>query len=92
MKLSDVLNVFSDIDLEDYLEGISYDGDPDSFKLDLYYEDVTNGDTYLFEVHLFSDGEVCFSIIEGDADKWSYAPMEIIHIISEIEKAWKLKD
>lgn len=92
MKLSDVLNVFSDLDLEENLQGISYDGDEESFKLDLFYNDDTNDDIYFFEVHLFSNGEIYFSIIEGEADKWSYTPMEIIHIISEIEKAWKLKD
>lgn len=92
MKLSDVLNVFNDIDLEDYLEGISYDGDEDSFKLDLYYNDVQNDDMYFFEVHLLSEGEIYFSIIEGEADKWSYTPIEIIHIVSEIEKAWKSKN
>lgn len=92
MKLSDVLNVFTDTDIEDYLDGISYDGDPDTFKLDLFYEDTMNGDTYLFEVHLFSDGEIYFSIKEGAADKWSYTPIEIIHIVSEIEKVWKSKN
>lgn len=92
MKLSDVLNVFNNTDIEDYLEGISYDGDPDTFKLNLFYDDVMNGDTYLFEVHLFSDGEIYISIIEGEADKWSYTPIEIIHIVSEIEKVWKLKN
>ena len=92
MKLSDVLNVFSDLDLEDYLEGISYDGDEDSFKLDLYYNDVQNDDMYFFEVHLLSEGEIYLSIVEGESDKWSYTPMEIIHIVSEIEKAWNSKN
>lgn len=92
MKISDVLNVFNDTDIEDYLDGISYDGDPDTFKLNLFYDDVMNGDTYLFEVHLFSDGEIYLSIKEGGADKWSYTPIEIIHIVSEIEKVWKSKN
>ena len=84
MKLSDVLNVFNNTDIEDYLEGISYDGDPDTFKLNLFYDDVMNGDTYLFEVHLFSDGEIYISIIEGEADNCSYTNIEIIHIVLEI--------
>ena len=89
MKLSDALNVFNDLDLEDSLQGISYDGDEDSFKLDLYYNDAQNDDMYFFEVHLLSEGEVFLSIIEGETDKWLYTPIEIIHIVSEIEKAWK---
>jgi hypothetical protein len=89
MKLSDVLNILSDIDLEDNLEGISYDGEPDSFKLDISYNDITNDDMYFFEVHLLPGGEIFFSIIEGEDEKWSYTPIEIIHIVSEIEKVWK---
>lgn len=92
MNLSDVLNVLNVIDLEDNLQGISYDGDPDSFKLDLYYNDATNDDMYFFEVHLLAGGEIFISIIEGEADKWLYTPIEIIHIVSEIEKVWKIKN
>lgn len=90
MKLSEVLNVFAD--LEDYIEGITYDGDPNSFTLSVGYpsEEIDEygiPDYFMIDIHLFYPDEKGFvEFIEND-DK--YISFDAIKYINEIIEKWE---
>lgn len=70
------------------IDGITYDGDPDSFKVDLAWSDEDDNEIFvLYSVYLCSNGEVCWELHSEDK---IYAISTIVcKDVVDIEWAWK---
>ena len=97
MTLFDVLKeIYKNYpNLMDAIEGISYNGTPDSFKLEFFYTDDVDADYDVeYEIHLYDSDDphdeqviLCLNKFKGNI-----VPNEIISIYNKIKLCWENRD
>lgn len=90
MQLNKVLRLFEDNEIiEPFIQGIVYDGDETTYKLNLQHwdEDID----YLIDVDviLFDDGEIIFKFKQRDDEDTLDLCDPMLSAIIEVKKVWE---
>ena len=89
MLLNEFLNIFSE-DILKYVEGIEYDGDPDSFKLNVAIYDEYDELIQQFNIHLYKDSAYFELIIDQLDESFKTVIIEdnAIDLYHKIKNQW----